>query len=101
MKLPSATEMALLEILSEHAELAGREVAKQFKATHGRTISYGTLYTTLRRLKEQQWVRTRDDEDQDGRIRFFSLDPRGRGALNEARRLKAADAPWVWKPGVL
>jgi len=88
----------LLEILSEHGELAGREVAKQFKAETGKTISYGTLYTTLRRLKEQGWVSTRDDEDEDGRVRFFSLDPRGKAGLNFARKYQAAASGLQWKP---
>src|SRR5688572_27151219 len=100
MKLPSATEMRLLGILSEHGELAGREVAKAYQKEFKTSISYGTLYTTLRRLKEQQWVRTRDDEDQDGRVRFFSLDPRGKAALNAALRYQAAVGGFGLQPGV-
>ena len=98
MKLPSPTEMALLEVLSEHGELAGREVAKQFKAETGKTISYGTLYTTLRRLKEQGWVASRDDEDEDGRVRFFSLEPSGRATLNAAKRYEKVASGLQWKP---
>jgi DNA-binding PadR family transcriptional regulator len=90
MKWPSATELLLLEILSEHDELAGREVAKAYEKEHKKTISYGTLYTTLRRLKEQGWVSMRDDEDEDGRVRFFSIDPRGRAAMNGAKRYQKA-----------
>src|SRR5688572_9765326 len=98
MKLPSPTEMRLLEILSEHGELAGREVAKAYAKEYKTTVSYGTLYTTMRRLKEQGLVATRDDEDEDGRVRFFSIDPRGKAALNAARRYQAAVSGAAWKP---
>jgi DNA-binding PadR family transcriptional regulator len=96
--LPSPTQMVLLEILTEHDELPGREVAKQFKSKTGKNISYGTLYTTLRRLKEQQWVEVRDDEDQDGRVRFFSIDVRGRAVLAAAQRYQDVAAAKSWKP---
>src|SRR5688500_8411497 len=96
--LPSPTQMVLLEILTEHDELAGREVGKQFKAKTGKSISYGTLYTTLRRLKEQQWVKMRDDEDQDGRVRFFSIDVRGRAVLAAAQRYQDVASARSLKP---
>lgn len=90
MKLPSKTEMRLLEILAAQKELAGHEVAEQFEAATGRAISLGTLYMTLRRLTEQQWVRKREHKDADGRLRFFSMDARARAALNAAKRYQEA-----------
>lgn len=84
MKILSPTETQLLSIVSTN-ELSGRDVAKLFKQETGDSISYGTLYTTFRRLKEQGWVNTRDDEDEDGRVRFFSITGHGQRALREAR----------------
>lgn len=54
-------------------EVSGRDLAKRFEAETGRTISYGTLYTTMRRLKDAGWVEARDDENGDRRIRLFKL----------------------------
>ena len=85
VKLPSPTELQLLAILHECGELSGREVAKTFKRETGRSISYGTLYTAFRRLRERQWVHVRDSEDEDGRIRYFKVDSRGAAALTAAR----------------
>lgn len=48
-------------------------------------MSYGTLYTTFRRLREQDWVSVRDDADEDGRIRFFKLTRGGQRVLDCAR----------------
>lgn len=66
-------------------ELSGRDLARAYESAVGSTISYGTLYTTLRRMSEKGWVKCRDDEDQDGRIRFFELSTGGREVLREAR----------------
>jgi DNA-binding PadR family transcriptional regulator len=86
MKLPSPTETQLLAILAQHGELSGREVAKIFKQETGKSMSYGTLYTTFRRMKEQKWVTSRDAEDEDGRVRYFEIDMRGKAALSTARK---------------
>lgn len=69
--------------LVAHDELAGREVAKRFEEEYSKSISYGTLYTTFRRLKEEGWVSMREDEDEDGRIRYFKLTGGGKAALRE------------------
>src|SRR3989442_1520629 len=84
MKLPSDTEFQLMAILAAR-ELAGREVAKRYKEETGSSISYGTLYTTLRRLADIGLVRVRDDEDEDGRLRYFSLTASGARALQTSR----------------
>ncbi len=81
-------EMQLLSLVSDE-ELSGRDVAKRFKEETGHAISYGTLYTTFRRLKEEGWVKTRDDHDEDGRIRFFKIDINGRRALAAGREYYA------------
>ncbi|MDP1694054.1 MAG: helix-turn-helix transcriptional regulator [Candidatus Woesearchaeota archaeon] len=36
-----------------------------------RQVSYGSLYTKLRRLVEEGWAEVRDSEDEDGRIREY------------------------------
>jgi len=84
MSSPSPTEMQLLALVSDE-ELSGREVAKLFKESTGKAISYGTLYTTFRRLKDAGWVSVRDDEDEDGRIRYFRIDGPGIRALARGR----------------
>jgi DNA-binding PadR family transcriptional regulator len=84
MKLPSPMEMQLLALVA-HEERSGREVAELYRQETGKSISYGTLYTTFRRLKDSGWVKVRDDHDQDGRIRFFLIDIEGRRALAASR----------------
>ena len=84
MKLPSATELRLL-ILVAASECSGRDVAKRFKKETGKVISYGTLYTTFRRLREQGWVTVREDEDEDGRMRWFRITASGLRAVVRAR----------------
>src|SRR5205823_5109156 len=80
MNVPSPMEMQLLALVTDQ-ERSGREVAKLYEEETGKAISYGTLYTTFRRLKERGWVKVRDDQDEDGRIRHFCLDMSGRRAL--------------------
>ncbi len=80
----SDCEMQLLALVA-FDELAGREVAKRFEKETGRSIAYGTLYSTFRRLKEDGLVTVRDAQDEDGRIRFFHITHNGKAALNEAR----------------
>jgi len=88
MKLPSKTEMGLILALGAR-EISGRDLAKRYQHETGKVISYGTLYTTLKRLKDGGWVESRDDEDADGRVRFFKLTGPGcsaQGRLIELQR---------------
>ena len=80
----SETEYRLLAIMGGN-ERSGREIAKLFRDETGKAISYGTLYTSFRRLAEKGFVRVRDDEDQDGRIRFFRITGAGFSTLIDAR----------------
>ena len=77
MKMPSATETALLTVLGPH-RLTGRQLAVRYKEESGRSISYGTLYTTMSRLRDLGWVEQSDSEDEDGRLRYFRLTGAGR-----------------------
>jgi DNA-binding PadR family transcriptional regulator len=83
MDLPSGTEFQLLTLVV--TERSGREVAKLYEKETKRSISYGTLYTTFRRLREWGWVTVRDDEDEDGRIRWFRITASGVKAMERAR----------------
>ncbi len=78
-KILSATELKLLSLVT--TERNGREVAKLYRKETGKRISYGTLYTTFRRLRERGWVRMRGDRGSDGRIRLFVVTAAGSRAL--------------------
>lgn len=81
--MPSEKQFQLLALCAH--EKSGRELAKAYEKEAGRKISYGTLYTTMRRLKEAGFVTVRDDEDADGRIRFFQATGAGLRAVAAAR----------------
>ncbi len=83
MKIPEK-QYQLLALVSLR-ELSGRDVAKRYEQETGKSISYGTLYTTFRRMREAGWVTARDDADEDGRVRFFRITASGIRTLNEAR----------------
>jgi DNA-binding PadR family transcriptional regulator len=81
-KLSERERQLMLLLLQERT---GREVAREFRREHGSPISYGTLYTTLRRLNEAGFVDvTREDEDADGRFRYYRLTGAGSKALSAA-----------------
>jgi DNA-binding PadR family transcriptional regulator len=96
----SHVEIALLSVLHLNEEQAGREVAASFRKEIGREIALGTLYTTLRRLKEEGLVNARDDEDEDGRIRFFTITANGTRALVEARNHYRRVFSLAWQPSL-
>lgn len=62
-------------------EVSGRDLAKRYDEENGSSISFGTLYTTMRRLKEAGWVEARDDGEGDGRVRFFKMSGAGARVL--------------------
>ena len=94
MKLPSKTEMNLIFALGTN-EISGREVAKAYQKETGSAISYGTLYTTLRRLKEAGWVESRDDGEGDARVRFFKISGPGLKARAKLYALRDAQNEFV------
>ncbi len=87
-KILSATELKLLSLVT--TERNGREVAKLYRKETGKRVSYGTLYTTFRRLRERGWVRMRGDRGSDGRMRFFLATAAGSRALAGACAYYAA-----------
>jgi DNA-binding PadR family transcriptional regulator len=96
MKPPSDLELALLSLAVR--ESTGRELAQNFAKSHGRALSYGSLYTTLRRMVEAGWLNQREDDDEDGRLRWYSLTAQGRrahqqGVDHRLRAVRLAGAP--------
>lgn len=83
-KLPTDIEFQLMALVAGR-ERTGREVAKAYKEETGKSISYGTLYTTFRRLKTRKWVDVRESSDEDGRLRYFILIAEGERALKDSR----------------
>lgn len=81
----STTEFQLLAVMGARDQ-SGREIASAYEREAGSSISYGTLYTTLRRLKEMGFVSSRDASDVDGRVRYFKITAQGLAALAKARK---------------
>lgn len=68
-----------LEFLSYFEWRAGRDVKIAIETAKGGSLSYGTLYVTLRRLEEEGLVESVDTVDGSGdRIRKFKRKPGGR-----------------------
>ncbi len=82
-KILSATELKLLSLVT--TERNGRDVAKLYRKETGKRVTYGTLYTTFRRLRERGWVKMRGDRGSDGRVRLFMVTASGVWALKRAR----------------
>ena len=88
MKIPSPTEFDLLSALGMR-EVSGRDLAKRYESETGKSMSYGTLYTAMRRLKDSGWVTARDDEEGDRRVRHFKLSDSGAAALPKLIKLQS------------
>ncbi len=82
-KVLSPTELQLLSLIT--SERAGREVARLYENETGQTISYGTLCTTFRRMRERGLVQTRRNRDEDGRTRLFCATTGGLRSIIESR----------------
>ena len=79
----SLTGFVLLAVLNG-AERRGHEIARCYADSIGESIAEGTLYVTLGRLRDDGLVRFRDD-DQDNRVRWFSMTEAGSLRLAEYR----------------
>jgi DNA-binding PadR family transcriptional regulator len=95
----SNLEFQLLAVLGAK-EQSGREVAAAYHQETDQDLSYGSLYTTLRRLKESGFVDARDAEDADGRVRYFKINGHGRAALVASRRDFASLATFGQKKAI-
>ncbi len=82
-KVLTPVELQLLALVT--SERSGREVARLYREETGEPVPFGTLYATLRRLRERGWVRMRSDQSEDGRVRFFLITATGADALENAR----------------
>lgn len=76
-------EFQLLALTVE--ERTGRDIAKEYKRITRSSISYGTLYPTLRRLADSGWVKSRDEITERGRVKWFRITGEGRRVLAAAR----------------
>ncbi len=81
--LPTPTELQLLALVV--TERNGREAAQLYQQETGAKISYGTLYTTFRRLREKGWVRTARRHSTDARVRCLRITSLGQRRLQEGR----------------
>lgn len=106
--LPSPTEFSILSLLANRSrshELTGLEIAEGHRAATNRALSFGTMYSTLRRLKDEGLVvaETRWTEDGD-KVRVFKLTGDGVHVLNHSARYfgglgKLCPASVVVSPG--
>ena len=95
---------AVFHVLLALAEgpLHGYAIMKRVEEDSGLSMGPGTIYGSLDRLKEAEWVGTVEAADGDARLgRSFELTPSGREALRtEARRLsRLADLAGERDPG--
>ena len=79
----SPAELKVLALVSE--ERSGQEVARLYGQQTGEQIPHGTLYSSLRRLRERGWVRMRSDRELDPRVRLFLATKEGADELERAR----------------
>ena len=79
----SPAELKVLALILE--ERSGRDVARLYWQQTGGRIPHGTLYSTLRRMRERGWVRMREDRDLDPRIRLFAATADGAHELECTR----------------
>ncbi|MDP1587674.1 MAG: PadR family transcriptional regulator [Prosthecobacter sp.] len=88
MKMPSTVEYNLLCALGAR-EISGRDLAKRYEREQNTSISYGTLYTAMRRLKEGGWVDVRESDEGDRRVRYFKLSSSGAQHLPDLIKLQS------------
>ena len=79
----SPVELQILALVVD--ERTGRDVAALFEREAGRRIPFGSLYTSFRRMRARGLVTSREDRDQDGRIKYFLATPRGLATLQRSR----------------
>ncbi len=82
-KVLTPVELQLLALVT--SERSGREIARLYREETGEPVPFGTLYATLRRMRERGWVQMRNDRDLDGRIRLFRATASGLQAVEGAR----------------
>lgn len=76
-------EFQILAVMGA-SEMTGRTIRTEYEKEFGQ-MNYGTLYTTLRRLRDVGFVHARDGNDGDGRVRLFTATENGRLAVERSR----------------
>ncbi|GJM26957.1 MAG: hypothetical protein DHS20C16_33720 [Phycisphaerae bacterium] len=88
--MPSQTELCLLQVLF-NAELFGREILDKYEMLAGRKLPIGTLYTTLDRMEQKGFVKSRFGKTTasrgTNRRKFFKISAKGHSALEESAQL--------------
>jgi len=95
--LLTPAELKVLSLVTE--ERSGREIARLYSREAGERIPYGTLYSTLRRMRARGWVRMRADPELDSRVRLFVAAEAGLNELERARDEYATLATFGSGPG--
>lgn len=86
-RVPTPVEMVLLSLMARPH--SGRHLARRLREATGRSISYGSLYTTLRRMRDDGLVEITVGEDR--RERLFQITGGiGKAALAKGREYYAA-----------
>jgi DNA-binding PadR family transcriptional regulator len=79
-----AVQLHVLHHAAEH-EIHGAWITEEL-ARHGHRISPGTLYPTLHRMENEGLLRSRTKVVEGRKRRLYTATPRGRRALEQARR---------------
>ncbi|HVS14545.1 MAG TPA: PadR family transcriptional regulator [Thermoanaerobaculia bacterium] len=94
-------QVVLLAVAHLQGEGYGMTVRREIEERAGRSTSVGALYSTLERLEEKGFVRSRTgppSAERGGRAkRFFTVTASGMRALERSRRM--VDAMWEGIPG--
>jgi DNA-binding PadR family transcriptional regulator len=90
-------QMILLAVLRLGDEAYGWSVAEELERVAGRAVSSGALYTTLGRLEEKGYLRSRLDEGGQARggrpRRYLTVSAAGMAAVRRSRT--AMDRLWA------
>jgi len=79
-----AVQLHVLHHAAQH-EIHGAWITEEL-ARHGHRISPGTLYPTLHRMENEGLLRSRTKVVEGRKRRLYTATPRGRRALEQARR---------------
>lgn len=88
MTIPSKTQMQLLALLSRRYT-SGTEVKDAWLKVKKKPISSGTLYTSMRRLREEGWISVVKESNGDNRKVLFYLTKSGAKNLRIAKAAHA------------
>ncbi len=89
-------QLVLLAVIRLENRAYGMEIREEIEQRTGRDVSYGAVYTALRRLANKGYLTYElgpPSSERGGRAKkYFSVEPAGRGALRETRA--ALDTMW-------